>query len=143
MNEKAKIRFLNWLEDNDPFAYKVVMERYKLKKGQNLNGVMDNVGDIFNSAVDTVKNVLPSVMNYKQQKKIMDIQIERAKRGEAPIDAEQYTPPVGVEVGVSAEGEEAAKRIASDTLRQGIGDMKPYFFGGLAIALFLLMKNRR
>lgn len=142
---RAQIELLHWVKENDPFIFNLAKERYKLQtQGMGTVAPTDTKSGFFSSFIDTVKNIVPAVIGYKQQKKIMDLQIERARTGQPPLDASAYAPVMRVEAAVSPEGEASARRIAIDTVRSGIGDMKPYLIGGLGLlAVFLLTKKRR
>lgn len=134
----SKQAFIEWVKNNDPFIYNLAVGRYKAKQS-GLSGT----ADFFSSLTDTIKNVVPAVMNYRQQNKIMDVQIQRAKQGLPPLETSQYAPVIKVETAITPESEAAAKRIGVDLVKQGVGDMKPIFFGGLALMAFLFYKNRR
>lgn len=141
----AKQAYLLWVKENDPFVYKIALERYKAQRQQGLGTTQPQPESegFFKSMIDTVKNVVPAVMGYKQQKKIMDLQIERAKQGKPPINAGEYAPVVKVDAAISPESEQAAKRIAHETLQRGIGSMKPWLLGGAAVMALLFFKMRR
>lgn len=53
------------------------------------------------SWVDSLARLLPSIAATYQQKQLLDVQVERARMGLAPLDVSQYAP--GVKVGVSPE----------------------------------------
>lgn len=140
----AQQAYIEWVKQNDPFVYQIALERYKLKQqGLGSTAPQPTTGGFFSSLIDTVKNVIPAVLSYKQQSKVMNMQIERAKNNLPPIDASAYAPVVKVEAAITPESEAAAKRIAMETVRNGIGDMKPWLFGGMAVMAFLFYKSRR
>lgn len=53
------------------------------------------------SWVDALARLLPTIAATYQQKQLLDVQVERARNGLAPLDASQYAP--GVKVGLSPE----------------------------------------
>lgn len=53
----------------------------------------------WDGVIDFAKEAVPAYLQYEQQQKWADIQLERAKQGQPPIDAQRYTaPPVAVQV---------------------------------------------
>lgn len=144
MNTAAKKQFIKWVKDNDPFLFEIAKKRYQIEQGQNLNGLMDTVTGIFNSVADTVKNVAPSIIQFKSQKKILDLQLERAKQGLPPIDAAAYTPTVKVAAEITPENEAAAKRIAVETAKTAAQGMQKYMLMGIAgVLVYVLARGRR
>ena len=76
------------------------------------------------SWVDALGRLLPVIASTYQQKQLLDVQVERARNGLAPLDASQYAP--GVRVG-----------LAPDTQRL-------LMYGGLALlALLAYMAMQR
>lgn len=98
MNEKSAKAFIDWLQKNDPFLYAVAVKASQLKKEsnqKNLGGIFDlfsgvNFVDLAKSAVQTVKDVAPTVIQYQQQKKLLDAQVKRANQGLPPLDTAGY-----------------------------------------------------
>lgn len=132
---------MEWLQKNDPFIFEVVKKRADLDSGTGL-GALD-WGSLFTSAVDTIKNLAPAVISAQGQKKLLDVQIERAKQNLPPLDTSNYMPTVKIAADITPENEEAALRVAQQTINTQVQGMKPYFFGGLALAAFLFFRKRR
>lgn len=135
----AQKQFEKWVSNNDPFLYEIALKKYELENKELAGGV----GDFFSSLVDTVKKVAPTIITYKGQKKILDVQIQRAKNGLPPLQADQYTPTVKVQAELTPENERAAQRIAINTAKEGVKDMQKYFFGGLLLLGFVFYNKRR
>jgi len=53
------------------------------------------------SWTDTLQRLLPILATTYQQKQLLDVQVERARNGQPPLDASMYAP--GVQVGLSAD----------------------------------------
>lgn len=141
---QSKAEFVQWVKQNDPFLYQIAIERYKLKNaGQGLGFDWGSIGGVFNQLVTTVKEVAPSVVNMQAQKKILDLQIKRAEQGLEPLNVDQYTPAVRVEPVITPETQQAAKNIATETIKQGIGEIKlPLLLLGGGILAAFLMRGR-
>lgn len=143
--QTAKKQFIKWFKQREPFLFNVAKHRFKLRRpGLHGNDMeMAGISEIFTGIVDTVKNVAPSLIQLSSQKKILDMQIKRAEQGLPPLDASQYSPTIKVEAAISPESEEAAKRIALETTRQGASELKPLFFGALILGAMLLLRKKR
>lgn len=56
------------------------------------NGWLDNI-------IGAAEKIIPTVYQYKTQKEVWDLQMERARQGQEPLDVSQYSaPPVRVQV---------------------------------------------
>lgn len=141
---KAQKQFVMWVKDNDPFLFAIAQKRMRIANGENLGGFLDAATGIFENVVDTVKNVAPSLIQYRSQKKILDLQLERARQNLPPLDAAAYTPTVKVQAELTPENERAAQRIAINTAKEGIQGMQKYFFLGAAgVLAYVLLRGRR
>ena len=142
MSIASKAAFLQWLQDKDPFLFEVIKKRADISSGGL--GVTLDWGSLFTTAVNTIKDIAPSVIAAQGQKKILDLQIERAKNNLPPLDASNYMPTVKVAAEITPENEAAAIRIAQQTANDAAQKMKPYFLVALAAgAYFLIKKGRR
>ena len=86
---QAQAEFVKWVKAKDPALYQLAIKR--AQKSATLGGIFD----VFTSVVNTVKDVAPKVFELSQQKKILDLQIDQAKAGMAPLNV-NYTPTVPV-----------------------------------------------
>lgn len=138
---QARKMFLQWLQRNDPFLYKTA-RRVAVMRKQNLSGMGEfKWGEFFQSATDTIKNALPTYLQTKQQKEIMDIQMERARQGLPPLETTQYTSPITISPQISPDTEAAMNRIALNTVQGGLGKLLPWIIGGgLLFTIFLSKK---
>lgn len=93
-------------------------------------------GGVFNNIVTTVKDAVPAYLSAKQQKEIMDMQLERAKQGLPPADISNYTPSIKVEPNINPETEKAITRVASETLTTGFKKLLPWGIGLIGGLLF-------
>lgn len=134
----GKKQFAQWLKRNDPFLYGVAVKRFQ-REQQGLSGFTD----FFSSVLETVKVAAPQVLQYRQQKKIMDMQMDRAKRDLPPLDATAYSPSVTISPQITPETERAMTRVAIETTKQAGNDMKKYLIpAGLGLAALLFLKKR-
>lgn len=152
MSVDSKRAVIQWFKKNEPFIYRVALRREQLKKvgNQNLNGmgafdwssIGTKVGDIFGSLTSTVSSIAPEYLKYRQQKKIMDLQLERAKKGLAPINAQDYTQAIKLDPQINEQTEEAITRVAKQTNESAIKQALPYMLGFGALALLTLKRGR-
>ena len=143
MNPIAARQYIEWLAKNDPFLFEVAKKKYQ-KDNPSLSGFTDwissiNITDFAKSAVNTITDLAPKVMQLKQQKEVMDLQLQQLKNGAAPIPNINYTPTVNTANAAPAEVEKAAAVTASnipDNLKV------PLMIGGAAILFMMLKKGR-
>jgi hypothetical protein len=147
-NESAKA-FFKWLSVKDPFVYRVVMKRYELdgdRQESELGSFFGSFdwGGMLKSAADTIKNVAPDILKYKQQEKILDMQLKRAKQGLPPANVADYTPAIKISPTITPKTEQAITRVA---VKASTGIAKNMQYGMFALAgvaaIFLLMKMRK
>lgn len=142
MDPRIAEQHIEWFRKNEPFLFRVAQHIHAL----NTRQVGFDWGGLFTSIATTVKDVAPAVAQVYTQKKVIDAQVARAKAGLPPLETAQISPTVKVEAALSPESEAAAKQIAIDATRQGVLDftsqMKPLFFGALALGAFLLLKRK-
>lgn len=138
---KNKISFLKGVKRQYPALYRAAMGK---RGGGGLSGLGETVEEIMarqdafgeptqspgaldnalNTGIDFIKQLLPVYVGAQQAKTCIQINAERAKIGQAPIDCASSGLAPQVSVGVSP-------------------DVKYVMWGALAIGvIFLLMKKR-
>jgi len=112
--------FLAWLRERAPEYYRPVMQEFQSGSLSGLGlvgpGEVNSASErpIATSVADTIKDIISGVsMAYltaqqmNAQKKVLDLQLQRAQQGLAPldIDLQSYTGAVGptMSVGMSAD----------------------------------------
>lgn len=139
-------QFLQWFQRNEPALYRVAQKRLQLKEGarvQTVSGLAGfSWGGLFSSVVDTVKTAVPAALQYKQQKKIMDMQIKRAEQGLPPANIDDYMPAVKIEPKINENTEQAVTRVAKESIASGAKQLLLPLSLGFG-ALLLVMTSRR
>lgn len=148
MSLQSKVAFAKWLQANDPFLFRVVVKAAEIKqRQQNGLGFLGlDWGAIAKTAVDTVKNVAPAVVQYKAQSAALKANIRRAETGQPPINFAEYAPVVRVAPEMTPETEAAINRIAEQSIKKTGGEaakVMPWIVGGIAAVVLLpkLMKR--
>ena len=138
---EAKKRFVNWIKQHEPFIYRVARKRALLQQGNALAGLgVIDWGTMFSSVVNTVKDVAPSILQARQQKKIMDMQMKRAEQGLPPANVEDYTPAIKISPQITPETEQAINRVAAQSVGSGL--QKLILPIGLGVGALLFLKKR-
>lgn len=128
----SKKMFILWVKKNNPKLYRAAL--MQANKGQNLLGM----GGWLDTMVTTITDVAPKYLQYKQQKKVMKMQMKRAARGLPPANVADYAPVIKTEIEIAPE---TRKSIMRDTGKM----MSPYMIGAGVLgvtALFLLLNKR-
>jgi len=132
--EKNRKSFLQWTKKKFPKLYQRALLDVQSKKGlgeSDSNGFTDFFGNIFSS----LKDLAPSVLQFKQQKSLMKMQLERAKQGLPPANVADYTPTFKAQVDLAPSTRRAVITGATDM-------MKPILIGGAALAAFLILRKK-
>lgn len=104
--QRAAEQFLEWVKNTFPPG---TAEQIMESAGENTLGA-ENVSEPVSMSwgekiLDAATKILPAYQQYKMQSQIIDLQINRAKRGEPPLNVEQYgAPPVRVQVAPAFTG---------------------------------------
>jgi hypothetical protein len=106
--QQAHAQFITWLQIKQPDAYNLLrsMRRELVSPGLPLSGLGqdESATSMVTNAVETTqsffKDVLPSYFQFRAQKDLIQVNLERVKQGLPPIDSETLAP--GLTVGVSS-----------------------------------------
>lgn len=133
----SKQAFVAWMRQNDPFLYNIAVKRAAIANGQTMGDIMD----LFTALTDTVEKIAPKVMELGAQKKILDVQLARAKNGLQPLQT-TYSPTVGVGVVNTPQYQQLANQIAYSQPSQ-LQSITPILFGigGLALAYMFIKEH--
>lgn len=143
---KGREGFLMWLQHFSPNASEKLLTMaphiYDLNNQLEAHlGGVDDVGPptptaaaapVVKDWTTTVKNVLGGILSVYQQKKMVDLQLERAKSGKSPLDLSAYTDDTSLKVGLDRSTKQAAL---------GVGSMAMIAVLGFAFLMF--KRNRR
>lgn len=151
MNTANKVAFVEWIKYNEPVLYNVAVKAHALKNGvQAIHGLADyqpmgaiDFGAMFNTVVDVVGKVVPSVVALRSQKDILNAQLERAKQGLPPMEVKDYMPVINVSPKVDKEAEDALVRVATQTTDNTLQKYGIYIAGGVIALMFLMRKKGR
>jgi hypothetical protein len=77
----AQYAFMRWLDQNHPEVLRAAEERRA-----SLSGFLDSLSNTFNNVMEKAPELMKSYVDGKAQIEQLKINIERAKRGEYPIE---------------------------------------------------------
>lgn len=149
----SKQAIINWFKRNEQGLYKIAVKRHAMENNQpavyGLSGYeekqitqLNGIGDFFETLTKTVKDVVPAVVQYKTQNKILKAQLKRGEQGLPPLDVQDYSPVLRVSPSFDPESEAALTRMATQTAGGFMQRYGIYLAGGLAALLFVLKKRR-
>lgn len=85
-------KFVEWLAKRHPKLAKRALREVQKQ------AAMGTVDGFFDTLVGAVQKIAPVVVQAKAQKDLLKVQMDRAKAGQPPLEAAQYSPGVQVEV---------------------------------------------
>lgn len=94
-----------------------------------------SVSEFIDTALTTIQEVVPAVVEYQQQREWSKIQLERAQRGLPPIRTENYgAPPIVVRVDAEKGSLTRAAGLSPDDLNKII------LAGAVVVGLYFITK---
>lgn len=132
----ARKAFIQWIKRNNPKLYRAALLRVK-NSGGSLNG-MDGW---FDSLTSSLTDLAPKYLQYKQQKKVMKMQMTRAEKGLPPANVADYAPVIKTRVDIAPETRRELISAGQKSLKDmmlpiGLG------VGGLVLVLALTRKGK-
>lgn len=149
MNEQSQREFIEWVRRNDPFLYGVGQKVYDMTEAGtelgfiNIGGLFRSIGTAATHLGKTAANIAPKILQYRQQKRVMDMQIKRAEQGLPPANVQDYTPAVKIAPEITPEAERAMTNVAVKTVRETTSGAAKWLIPGIGIALLLMGRRRR
>lgn len=149
----AQRQVAKWIRHNDGAVFNLAVKRHALKKGKKaifgLSGVeedsiteLSGFSDFFTTLTQTVKEVIPTVVQYRTSNKILEAQLKRGEQGLPPLNVQDYSPVLRVSPTFDPQSEAALTRVATQTAGSTIQRFAlPIALG--AGALFLLLRKKR
>ena len=128
----ARAQFVTWLQDKHPELLTAVLTKSEL--GQVKEAPKKSLWD---KIIDGVTAIGPAYLQYEAQRKMLKLNIDRAKQGLPPLDPDVYgaVPTIRTEVDISPE---MAGQLKAGIM--GIG-MNTLLLIGAGLAVFMLMRK--
>lgn len=137
-------RFVQMMKKTHPRLYALAKQRAGEPPaglgalGQKTTTTADTAGTWFSRFTDTVTSLAPTYLQYQSQKELLQIQLERARQGLAPLETSQYAP--AVQIGLDPAQTRAA--IAAAGTRAGEFLTQPMVLAaGAGLLLLVLMRK--
>ncbi len=99
----AQQQFIAWFRQNYPAMSEQVQNRVDNDQSLAASDTTQKPESIWGSIVSGIKDLAPAYLQFKNQKKIMAMQLARAKQGLPPLNVEQLAPTVRVQAGLSPD----------------------------------------
>ena len=158
---RAQLQFLTWLKNTHPTvmdralqatrrqsgapglgAYSRSPYRNQVEGAPGMSGFMDSIiGGIshldFSKLTDNVMKAGTGLLAYSSQKKLLKLNLDRAKRGLPPLDASEYgqAPVIRSQIDLDPE--------LADGLARGFTSYGLPLIAGLAALFFFTRRGRR
>ena len=125
-----RAKFLSWVKSRHPKIYRMALLRAGSRSGR-LSGLGQETESWWSKMATGIQEMIPAALQYRQQKDIMKMQLQRAQAGLPPANVADYTPVLKIET-----------ELAPETRAAFIDQLgKPVIFGALALGAFLLLKK--
>ena len=125
-----RAKFLSWVKSQHPKIYRMALLRAG-NRGRSLSGLGQEEVSWWSKMVTSIQEVIPAALQYRQQKDIMKMQLQRAQAGLPPANVADYTPVLKIQTDIAPE----TRAAFFDQLG------KPVIFGGLALAAYMILKK--
>jgi len=138
-------RFVQMIKRTHPRLYAIAKARIGEPPagmgglGQEKTVATADSGTWFSRLTDTLSTLAPSYLQYKSQKELLEIQLERAQQGLPPLETTQYAPAVqiGLDPAQTRAAISEAGAAAGDFLRQPM-----VLAAGAGLVLLVMMRRR-
>lgn len=91
-----------YIPGDHPFVQTEIPNEYRAALetlAPNITGIVEKTKVPGESWMDSIIRVLPAIFATEQQRRLLQVQVERARAGQPPLDVLQHTP--GVSVGIT------------------------------------------
>ncbi len=138
-NKAALVRyrrqFLNWIKQWAPEIYVAAKKKADLTESEE--GTLGQLGGWWETFSDSVGDLGGKYLQFRTQKEILDVQMERMRAGLPPLQTGEYAPTVAVKI------DPWTTRELTGAIGAGFGKMLPVIaIGGVAL-MFLMGRRRR
>ncbi len=135
----AQQQFLQWLAKFNPTAYREATADASRSIARSSRSILGGLGgwwDAMGSALTSItadaagaaKTVIPALLQYKTQRKVMAVQLARAQQGLAPLDVSQLRLPA-MQVQVSPSPQVTARLVGAVSA----GTRKTWIYAAMAV----------
>lgn len=131
---ESKKQLVVWVKEKFPSLYQEALRKVNRRKRKS--GGMGGIGDFFGDMFSSIKDLAPTVLQLKQQKALMKMQLKRAQQGLPPANVKDYTPVLRTQIDV---GKDTRKAIGNEMSKYII----PAGIGLGALVLLLALKRGR
>lgn len=129
--EQSRKEFIAWVKKTNPKLYRAALV--------NSDGMSASMNDWFTKVTDSITNLAPKYLQFKQQKDVMKMQMKRANQGLPPAKVEDYAPVIKTRIDLAPETRAEIIKGGRDSLSD-FG--KPLIYGGLALAAFYFFTKK-
>jgi len=100
---QSQQEFLRWVSKEYPALSEQLKNRIDGDLALAASDATQKPKGIWDSIVSGIKDLAPQYLQFKNQKKIMSMQLKRAEQGLPPLNVEQLAPTVRVQAGLSPD----------------------------------------
>ena len=138
MSVKSQAQFLTWLKNNHPGLYSAALERAEVTRHEasTLSGLGADES-LWSKIVNGVSSLGTTYLALRNQKELLELNLERAKAGQPPLDAGATAPVVRTQIDLPPHLMAQLQQGAADTGK------KVLIYGGAALLGFIVLKKMK
>ncbi|MES9855938.1 MAG: hypothetical protein ABW166_04950 [Sedimenticola sp.] len=123
--------WLNWLNTRFPGSKSKILTQVANKRRLGATDDEPDDKEWYEQIIDAASVIVPGYFNYSLQKRLIDVQLERARQGQAPLDERYFKSSSNLGPTIKHQIDTG---ISDDTKNILV-------FGGLGLAAFYLLSN--
>lgn len=131
MSVQSQAQFLTWLKKWNPSLYSATLER----ADQATLGFLGEEQSLWSKIVNGVSSLGTTYLALRNQKELLELNLERAKAGQPPLDAGATAPVVRTQIDLPPDIMAQLSQGAANTTN------KILLYGGGGLLAFLLLKK--
>lgn len=109
--KQSKKLYVIWVKKNFPKLYRAALVS---NAGNGMGGGWDWLDNI----TESITSLAPKYIQYKQQKKVMKMQMDRAKQGLPPANVADYAPVIKTQIDLAPETRKELIDAGSTSLKE-------------------------
>ena len=136
MSTKAKLQFLTWVKQTHPALFEQALQQTRSREDTQAQlGQTDSGGSFWDKLSENLTKLGTAYLSFKNQKQVMDLNLQRAEQGLPPVDMGATAPVVRTEVSLPPD-------VVSQVTASAKTGLNTMLLVAAAAAAFLFFRRR-